>query len=404
MNSFDNISSGFNFVLLIGSILFSSSYNSAGGKLDSLVNNAIEVSLVHLEKSVAEVGDSTLFPTYGTKELKWKLDGAEQWTSGFYPGCLWYGYELSGDPRFEKWAHKWTEQLEHEKDNPETHDLGFKFMCTFGNGLRLGQKIDKNKYKETLLASAKTFADRYSPVVGCLSSNWDKIKIENSYPVIIDIMMNLELLFWASEHGGKTEWADYARNHAEKTYKDFVRPDNGTYHIVRYNKNTGDVINKGTLQGGGDETTWSRGHAWGAYGMVVVYRYTKEKQFLNYAMNMADYFIKNLSEDHVSVWDFNSEIKIPDVSATAIVASALFEMINYIEDESLKKHYQETAETMLTSLCKEPYFLGGKETSCLLDHSTHYLPINSNIDVPASFADYYFLETLLRYKALNSKM
>jgi unsaturated chondroitin disaccharide hydrolase len=391
----------FSFISLIIVFVISQSTFAGSDDLDSLVNNAVNVSLIHLRNSVKEVEDSTLYPSYGTKDLSWKLTKRDEWTSGFYAGCLWYAYELSGDPGFEKWAREWTESLEEEKLNHYTHDLGFKFMCSYGNGLRLGKDVDQDKYKEILLTAAKTLSERYDSTIGCLSSNWDKLTIENSYPVIIDIMMNLELLLWASDNRGPIYYVDYARNHAIKTYHDFVRPDGSTYHIVRYNKTTGEIINKGTIQGAGDETIWARGHAWGTYGMVVLYRYTKDKQFLNDAMRLADYFIKNLPGDHISPWDFQSDFKYKDVSATAIVTSALLEMINYVDNDSLREHYKSEAKAMLTSLCKEPYFLENEKTNCLLAHSTHNLPANTNVDVPSIFADYYFLEALIRYKALE---
>jgi unsaturated chondroitin disaccharide hydrolase len=368
----------------------------SGRPLDSLVNNALRVSLVHLERSIDEVRDTTLFPTYGTKQLKWKLGKADEWTSGFYPGCLWYAYEISSDPRFERWARQWTNSLEAEKLNTQTHDLGFKFVCSYGNGLRLGKAAAYGRYREIMLRAASTLAKRFNPKVGCLESNWDKLKIENSFPVIIDIMMNLELLFWASENGGPKSYADYACTHALTTCRDFIRPDGSTYHIVRYDKNTGKVINKGTIQGAGNETTWSRGQAWGLYGMVVAYRYTKDKRFLETALRLSDYFLKHLPEDHVAPWDFQSEIKYRDASATSIVTSALFEMAKYVGDDSLKRYYESQAEAMLMSLCSPPYFTDGRDTNCVLNHSTHYFPINSNVDVPAIFADYYFLEALLR--------
>ncbi len=390
------------FMVIIFIVAFLLSQNTlAGGNLDSLVNNAVKVSVNHLEKSIKEIGSDTLYPTYGTKDLKWQLKGSGDWTSGFYPGCLWFAYELSKEPRFEKWAKEWTAPIENEKYNPDTHDLGFRFLCSFGNGLRFGKEIDYNGYKDIILTAAKTLSKRYNSKVGCLSSNWDKLKIENSFPVIIDIMMNLELLFWASENGGPKYFAEYAINHAATTARDFIRSDGGTYHIVRYNKNTGEIINKGTLQGAGDETTWSRGQAWGIYGFVVTYRYTKNKKFLKAAERLADYFIKHLPNDHVSPWDFQSDIDYRDVSAASITASALFEMAKYIEDDSLKNYYLSQAEAMLSSLCKPPYFTDGKNTSCILDHSVQYLPINSNVDVPAIFADYYFLEAIYRYKNLH---
>lgn len=371
---------------------------SCGGRLDSLVNEAVKVSLDHLENSITEVRDTTLYPTFATPQLTWKLRRSDDWTSGFYPGCLWYAFEISKDPRFELWARQWTSSIENEKFNRDTHDLGFKFMCTFGNGLRLGNGPAYSRYKDIMLSAADMLAQRYSPKIGCLESNWDKVTIENSFPVIIDIMMNLELLFWASENGGPAYLADYARSHALITCRDFVRPDGSTYHIVRYDKNTGRIINKGTLQGAGDETTWSRGQAWAQYGMVVAYRYTKKKQFLDMAMLLSDYFLSHLPADHVSSWDFQSDIKYRDVSATCIVTSGLFEMINYVESDSLRKHYREQAEAMLTSLCSPPYFTAGVNTNCLLTHSVHHLPAGTNVDVPAIFADYYFLEALLRYR------
>ncbi len=177
-------------------------YVFSNGNLDSLVQNALKVSLIHLEQSVAEVSDTALFPTYGTPQLGWKLKKSDDWTSGFYPGCLWYAYEFSGDPRFERWARQWTDSVEREKSNPETHDLGFKSMCSFGNGLQLGKGPAYRNYREIMLSAADMLAKRYDPILGCLQSNWDVVSMEKSFPVLIDIMMNLELLFWVSENGG----------------------------------------------------------------------------------------------------------------------------------------------------------------------------------------------------------
>jgi unsaturated chondroitin disaccharide hydrolase len=376
----------------------------SNGRLDSLVNNAIKVSLVHLAASVDEVRDSTIFPTYGTKQLKWQLKKSDDWTSGFYPGCLWYAYDLSNDTRFENWARQWTTSLEQEKTNLGTHDLGFKFMCSYGNGIRLVKGfLAYEQYRRVMLDAASTLAKRFDPKVGLLSSNWDRTPIGPSYPVIIDIMMNLELLFWASHNGGPAYYADFARTHAATTIRDFVRSDGGTYHIVRYDTVACTIINKGTMQGAGDETTWSRGHAWGMYGMVVAYRSTRDQRFLNTAVRLADYFLNHLESDHVSNWDFQSDIKCRDVSATAIVTSGLFEMVKYVENDSLRRYYQDQAEAMLASLCSPPYFTEGRDTNCLLDHSTQYLPLNSNVDVPAIFADYYFLEAIVRYRSQRFK-
>lgn len=373
-------------------------HSFAGTRLDSLADNALRIALRHLELSVTEVGDSSLYPTHATPGLKWKLRKADDWTAGFYAGCLWYAYEASRDHKFEAWARRWTESLDKEKDNPSTHDLGFKMFCSYGNGLRLMGAAAPKDYKAILLESALTLSRRYSPVVGCFSSNWDRVQDENSFPVIIDIMMNLELLNWASENGGPSYYADYARSHALAACRDLVRPDGSTYHVVRYDKRTGKIISKGTLQGEGNETTWSRGNAWGLYGMVMMYRYTKDSRFLETAIRIADYFIAHLAPDHVAPWDFNSGLDYRDASATSIATSALFEMVKYVEDPAAKTHYRETAEAMLSTLCCVPYFLPSDTTSCILDHSVQDLATDSNVDVPNIFADYYFLEALLRYR------
>ena len=371
----------------------------ADGNLDTLVDHAVQVSLTRLARSTVEVADSSLYPTYGTRDLRWKLGRTSEWTSGFYAGCLWYAYALSGDVRFERWADRWTTSLESEKGNTETHDLGFKFLCSYGSGLLLDKSVSHSRYREILLEAANTLGKRYDPVVRCLSSNWDRAPVKNSFPVIIDIMMNLELLFWASHNGGSPALAEHARSHALITCRDFIRPDGGTFHIVRYDRRTGAVINKGTMQGAGDSTTWARGHAWGLYGLVVAYRYTHKAIFLATARRLADYFINHLPADHVSLWDLQSDIPYRDASATSIAASALFELSDFVSgNESLRSHYRQQAEAILASLCSSPYFASETETNCLLDHSVQYLPLQSNVDVPAVFADYYFLEAIHRFR------
>ena len=195
---------------------------SADSGLDSIVDNAIRISLIKIKNCAIEIGDLTLFPAYASKHLKWKLTGSAEWTSGFYPGCLWYAYAMSGNPNFKKWARQWTRSVEHEKYNMDTHDLGFRFMCTFGIGLKFGKGPEYSDYKDILLTAASTLSKRYNDTVGCLSSNWDRLEIENSFPVVIDIMANLDILFWAAENGGPLYYKAYALSHARKTCRDFV--------------------------------------------------------------------------------------------------------------------------------------------------------------------------------------
>lgn len=371
-------------------------------EMNEIVSKTIVESLNTLERSSEHIRDSLTFPTYG-EEGQWQIRSSKDWVSGFYGGCLWYAFAISGDKQFESLAKKWTMAIEQEKYNRHTHDLGFRFMCTFGNGMRFGSDCGFEEHCQSVRdTAAMTLAQRFHPEFGALSSDWDRKPIEGTIPCVIDIMMNLEILFEASKSTGDKSLYEMAVTHANTTWKDFVRADGGTYHIVRYNKDTGEIVDKGQLQGDTKESTWSRGHAWLIYGMVVTYRYTGDEKYLTYAMAAADYFIDHLNEDNIAAWDFQSDDSQPDASASAIVSSALFEMITYIVDKDKKKYYSDWADTMLKALCSPEYFVG-KDSDCLLDHSVQYYHLNHNVNRPAIFADYYFMEALYRYKNLYLK-
>lgn len=372
-------------------------------QLKRLVENAVSKSLVALTNSTLEIEDSLKYPNQGTKNFKWQLQTSADWTSGFYPGCLWYGYELSNDTKFKTWAKKWTLGIENQKFNNKTHDLGFRFNCAFGNGLRLAPNDPGTlRYSKILLTAAATADSRFSKVIQQYPSDWDeKTKtIENSVGGLVDVMMNLELLLWASENGGDPAIKERCIAHSKNVFRDFVRANGGTYHIVRYDKDSGKILNKGQLQGDVDESTWSRGHAWMVYGYTVMYRMTKNPEFLKNAMLLADYFLAHLPEDKIANWDFQSKLDHRDASASAIVCSALFEMQHYIAKKKVQMNYLNQAKSILVSLCQPPYFTQGKSTNCLLYHSTQYFHKTQNTDVPCIFADYYFLESLIRYRNL----
>jgi unsaturated chondroitin disaccharide hydrolase len=376
---------------------------------DTLIQNALKIAFTHLDKSVHEVKNSTRYPSYATNNLEWSFTNSSVWTSGFYPGCLWLAFELSGRNEFRNWAEKWTRGIEKEKDNRNTHDIGFMFMCSFGNGIKFVTHKEAKAYKDILIHAAITLDKRYNPKIGMLRCYWDVPPYDRDttlFPVVVDIMMNLELLFWAAENGAPQSLKEHAISHADNTYRDFVRADGGTYHVVRYNKDSGKIFNKGQIQGQDSNSTWTRGHAWFIYGMTVCYRYTRDNKFLKRACALADYFLKRLTPDNVSVWDFDSYpefSKIKDASATAIVSSALFELSAYIKDSTRKAYYLKKAEDMLAALCSNKYLAGTAKTNAILLHSTQFLtqPGNKNTDKPAIFADYYFLEAIKRYLTLS---
>ena len=328
--------------------------------------------------------------------------GSSSWTSGFYPGSCWYLYEYTGKNKFKREATSRSFFLEKEKFNKGTHDLGFMLYCSFGNGYRLtGEK----NYKETLLEGANSLISRYDPDVGSIQSwDWsDKWR----YPVIIDNMMNLELLFWASEVTNNEKYRNIAISHADNTIKDHFRDDNSSYHVISYNPETGEVNKRNTHQGFSDESAWARGQSWGLYGYVMTYRMTGKERYLEQAKKIADFLLSHpqLPEDKIPYWDYDAP-KIPnakkDASAGAIMASALLELSRYVTDD-LEEKYFSNAEDMLNSLSSPKYLANkGENGNFILKHCVGHLPGDSEIDVPLVYADYYYIEGLIRYLKLSN--
>lgn len=337
------------------------------------------------------------------------------WTSGFFAGSLWYIYELTGDDRWREEAVKWTETLDTIKYWSGDHDVGFIINCSYGNGLRL---TGDEAYKRVLIQTAESLIKRFNPAVKSLESwdyreAWDGSTVWH-FPVIIDNMMNLELLFEASRLSGDKRFEDIAIQHARTTMKNHYRDDYSSYHVVDYDTITGEVLDKATCQGLVDESSWARGQAWGLYGFVMCYRYTRNTEYLKFAEHIADYIIghPNLPVDKVPYWDYNVVDpgltpewdyepsmfdEIPrDASAAAITCSALFELSKYSDEN--RDNYYEVAAKILTSLASPGYLaLEGTNKYFILNHSVGSIPHGVEIDVPLVYADYYFLEALLRY-------
>jgi rhamnogalacturonyl hydrolase YesR len=351
-----------------------------------------------------------------SKDGKITYAGIEEWTGGFWPGALWFMYEYTQKPEWKQAAIKWTETLESNQFNTNHHDIGFMMYNSYGNGYRL---TGNEKYKAILIQSAKSLCTRYNEKVGAIKSWNDKPSLDGKdilhYPVIIDNMMNLELLFFASKITGDTMYKHIAIKHAEKTMENHVRSDFSSYHVVDYDTITGKAIHKETNQGFAHNSTWTRGQAWGVYGFTMTYRETKDKRFLNTAMKMADFFIhhKNLPSDKIPNWDFNvneagyaspataqsNQLNyVPrDASAAAILASALLELSNYAGAKGAL--YKKTAVEILTSLSSSSYFAKpGTNNHFLLMHCTGNANRVSEVDKPIMYGDYYFLEALLRAK------
>lgn len=343
--------------------------------------------------------DTTRFPQSANADGSPRDMPSSWWCSGFFGGSLWYLFEYTQDTKWKAAAQRWTNAVAKEQYNTSTHDLGFMLYCPFGNGYRLTKNA---AYRPIMLTGARSLATRFRPDYGVIKS-WDTFK-DYTYPVIIDNMMNLEFLFWAAKASGDKQFYTIATTHADNTLKNHYRPDASSYHVVCYGEG-GKVLARETAQGAADTSAWARGQAWGLYGYTVMYRETKNKIYLTQAQRIAAFYLNhpNLPADKIPYWDFNAP-NIPneerDASAGAIAASALFELSTY--GGPLAKTYYQAAVQMLQSLSGPPYKAKvGENNNFILKHSVGHKPAKSEVDVPLVYADYYYLEALLRYEALG---
>lgn len=328
-----------------------------------------------------------------------KVDKTE-WCGGFWPGILWYDYEFTGDAKLKEEAEKYTESLEFLSRIPAyDHDLGFLVFCSYGNAYRL---THEEKYKQVILDTADSLATLFNPRVGTILSWPREVPTFGGHNTIMDNLINLEMLFWAAKNGNKPYLKEIAVSHADKTMANQFRPDYTSYHVAVYDTLTGDFVRGCTHQGYADESMWARGQAWGIYGYTVAYRETGTHRYLDFVQQVADAFLKDLPEDGVPYWDYNDP-RIPnaprDASAAAVVASALLELSTYLPGEK-GDGYRKKAVRMLASLSSDAYACGDRKPAFLM-HSTGHHPAGSEIDASIIYADYYYIEALLRLKRLN---
>ncbi|WP_017257340.1 glycoside hydrolase family 88 protein [Pedobacter arcticus] len=359
-----------------------------------------------LEIAVPKLTDLTKHPrlieTNGTEWVEVN-NGKLVWTSGFYPGILWYAYDVTGKNKWKQEAIKRTEVFEDFKNITEHHDIGFMMFPAYGLGYEIG---GKKEYKDILLTSANSLASRFNPKVGTIRSWSNQMHPRwQQHITIIDNMLNLELLFWAAKHGGDKRFYDIAVTHAETTMKNHFRDDLTSWHVLEYDTLSGAILNRHTKQGYADDSRWSRGQAWGVYGYTMVYKETKDKKFLDFAQKITDKYLSLLPEDMVPCWDFDvadNPKEEKDASAAAIVASALLDLSTMVENKEDQKRYYNAAIKMLKSLGSEQYSGVGKADSFLL-HSTGAKSLGKEIDVALIYADYYYIEALSRLKKMQEK-
>ncbi len=390
-------------------ILYSCKHKPQIKELKNKQTLNVPLLLSHAQKQLslqaAEALKNKRIPRTLTKngEIHWtnpKFD----WTEGFFPGSLWYLYRYSDDKKWMELADSFQTHFETHKLNTTNHDLGFVFNCSYGNGYELTKK---DKYKQVLITAANSLVSRFDEKTGCIKS-WDthlgwQAKRGWEYPVIIDNMMNLELLFKVSELTNDPKYKKIAIAHADTTLKNHFRSDYSSYHVIDYDPETGKVRKRQTAQGFSDESAWARGQAWGLYGYTVCFRYTKDKKYLNQANKIANFIIDNAKKtnSYIPYWDYNvNNIHAPkDVSAATITVSALIELDGYTNNS-----YKEFIDHFLIDLSSEKNLAKvGTNKNFLLKHSVGSIPHDNEIDVPLNYADYYYIEALWRYNQKYTK-
>lgn len=359
------------------------------------------VQYLHMKNKLGELSSKSSFPrTYNSYLQRLQTTSSDWWCSGFYPGTLFYLYEETGQKELYDEGLRMLALLEKEQYNVDTHDIGFMMYCSYGNANRIAPKPE---YKDILVNSAKSLITRFNPKVGCIKSHNRK---PEDFVVIIDNMMNLELLFWATHATGDSTYYNIAVTHANTTMKNHFRPDNSLYHGINYSPVTGEVVYYQGGQGFSETSAWARGQSWGLYGYAMMYRFTKDQKYLDQAIKIAEFQFNhpNMPANLIPYWDFNAP-DIPhalrDASAAAINCSGLLELSQYVSP-ALSKKYMGYAEKILSGL-SSPEYTASPNTNggFILMRSVGNIPAMTELDVPLTYADYYYVEALKRYKALK---
>ncbi len=382
--------------LIVTTLMLSLILVSCATKQDpklSAIKNGIEVANEQLLIQANLYSDTSVTPRSWSNG-KYRNVNPYDWTSGFFPGNLWIAYSLTLDERLRTEALKYTSRLEEIQYYKGTHDLGFMIFCSYGQQQKNEQDAESPK---VIVEAAKSLVSRCDPQIGLIRS-WDFG--DWNYPVIIDNMMNLEMLFWASKYSGDQTFRDIAIRHADITMKEHFRDDHSSYHVVSYN-NDGSIESRGTFQGNADDSSWARGQAWGLYGYTMSYRETGLERYKEHAVKIAELVLNhpNTPSDLIPYWDYSVEgQETPrDASAAAVIASALLELSTMVDAQRAERYFGH-AEQIIVNLSQAPYLAKvGDNGGFVLQHSTGHLPHNSEIDVPLNYADYYYLEAVSRY-------
>jgi rhamnogalacturonyl hydrolase YesR len=364
------------------------------------VDTILELYVSKYQDFIQKHSDTTLFPRSYENDRP-NLVSAEDWTSGFFPGILWYLYEYTGEDDLLNHARSWTNSLKEQSYNTSTYDIGFIINSSYGQGYRLTKE---ESYKEVLNTAAKSLASRYNDNIGCIKS-LDGLRGYN-FPVLIDNMVNLEVLFKSWQWYNNEEFYRIANEHALKTMEMQFRPDFSSFQVVDYDLDSWQPDFRGSFQGYADSSSWARGQAWGLYGFVMAFRETKDRVYLDQSVRIASYILGNANfpADCIPYWDFQAP-DIPaaqrDASTAAILASAFIDLSTFQELQEREK-YLMVAENIIKSLTSQGYIANRTENeNFVLKHCIGNMRLNIEVDKPVIYADYYFLEALMKYKNLK---
>jgi unsaturated chondroitin disaccharide hydrolase len=367
------------------------------------LSRLFQFAAVQLSNTVVQLNNTNLYPRSTQTNGSWNTVNDTDWTSGFFPGCLWYLYEQTGDTNFEKWAQEWTAGISSQQFNTNTDDIGFMINTSFGNGYRI---TGDPTYQSVVLRAARSLTNRYNRIVGCLAD--DQLLPPTNFEVIIDTMMNTELLYHATDINSDTNFSDKAFSHAQRAMTNQIRADNSTFQKVLYSTVNGALTYQGTRAGYSATSTWARGHAWAIYGFTMAYRETGFLPFLDAAKRTANYYLTNVPSDFVPYWDFDAP-DIPnaprDSSSAAITLSALVQLSQLVTNMQDSATLWAGAHNILESLGSTNYLAQGTTSKGILLHGTGEPPQfpSPEVDVSLTYGDYYFVEALRRYAEIYGR-
>ena len=379
------------------------SADAAHRSLDSLLDAAVQFAGARLRRTAESLDPEKGYPRVTKPDGSWELQGATAWTSGFFAGSLWQMYAMTRAPAWRTLAERWMKGLEANASRTNTHDLGFLIFDSFGLGYQL---TNEPRYKSTVLDASRSLATRFNPTVGAIKS-WDTEAVGDrrkvwKYPVIVDNLMNLEMLFWASENGGDPAWRALAERHALTSSQAHLRSNGSTNHVALFDPATGSQTGRVTWQGYSDSSVWSRGQAWAIHGLTRSAVATGNPELLAAARRAADWMVAHLPPDGIPPWDFSDPrgpVADRDASAAAIAASGLIMLAGRVDAADMSR-YSSAAQRILRTLSAS-YLAAGTPNSSVLSHSVGQFPQGVEIDVGIVYADYYFLEGIRRYRAFE---